>query len=409
MIFGAYMAGRLRLGKEKGKSAPAVKVAVVAVALSICVMLCSIAVVGGFRNEIMDRVAGFNSHLTIFNPADDALVYLGPSLRGALDDEEYITGYELELSVPAIAKTDNDFKGLYLRGFDGNEQYHFIARFIDEGTMPDFTRPGSDTLAVISRRQADELNLHAGDRLPFYFINDGLSVRPLKVAGIYDTHFDYYDDLFAFCAPGMLRGVAGVTLGKGTSLRISTTSLMDAPRQAIRLTQRLMTGVAQGELAGNYMVDDITHQGANYYSWLALLDTNVAVILGLMSVVAALTLISALLILVIDKISLIGILRAMGTSGKVIRSIFIFMSLRIALAGMALGNGIALIILLIQKKYHIIPLNAESYYMDYVPVNLDWSWILLLNAAVFILILLLLILPSWSASRLSPVRAMTYH
>lgn len=391
------------------KTTPAVKVAIAAVALSVAVMLVSVAVVMGFRNEITARISGFNSHITVYAPASaDGLIYLSPSLKGAIEDEPYVEAYSLEMSMPAIAKTEDDFKGLYLRSFEGGEMYGYLGNFIEEGKMPDFTSPGSDSLIIISRKMADELKLKAEMRLPFYFIGDNLKVRNLKIVGIYNTHFDFYDDIFAFTSPGVLRGIIGAGEGRGTAIRIVTDNVEASNLYASKMQRRLEKGYSSGEISAPYSVDDISHQGANYFSWLSLLDTNVAVILILMSVVAVVTLIAALLILVIDKIKLIGVLRGMGASGGLIRSLFLYLSLRIALTGMICGNAIALITLAIQQKWHFVPLDADSYYMDYVPVTLSTVWIIVLNLAVLAIVAFMLLVPTYAASRVSPVKAMAY-
>lgn len=411
--FPFYIARKISLSRSGSGKSPAVTVAVIAVALSTAVMIASIAVVVGFKKAITDKLAGFNSSLTVYkfnsgdnsDNAEDYLTTLTPTLQKILLEQPYVQGIEMELSTPAVFKTDSDFNGVYIKASSGNNLYSYIKENIDEGKMPDFNAGNHEDKIIVSRKTADKLKLHAGDRINTYFFNNGVQRRSLTVSGIYNTHFDAYDEIFAFTSSDMLRGVLDLPKDKGTSIRISTDRFENIEQDASILQTRLNEAVGKGEIYNVYKVESLKDQGAPYFTWLSLLDTNVLVILALMTAVACITLISGMLILVIDKIRMTGILRALGANGKTIRSIFVLLAMRIAIYGLLFGNTIILVLLWIQQKWHVVKLDADSYYIDYIPVEIKAGDIMLLNAAVIAVIFISLLLPAIYASKISPLAA----
>lgn len=372
-------------------STPAVKVAVAAVALSVAVMLAAIAVVTGFKQEITRRVTGFNPHIVL--KANQALSngeYLSSMTQGleeVLGGAPYIRSYTLAANAPAIFKTGEDFKGVYLRSIQeaGEEtpdspEREFVEEMITEGRMPDFRK---EPLAVaVSETAARQLRLQPGDTLPTYFVLDQVSVRPLTVAGIYNSHFSSYDDIYAFAALPFIQEMGGVGRNEGTSVSIYVDDFSKVAEYAADLRQRLDRAYATGLIYRYYDIETALTSGANFFSWLELLDTNVAVIIALMTAVALITLISGMLILRIDKQEFIEIMTALGASQGLLRRIFVWLTLRVALTGMLIGNAVMLILLAVQERTHFLPLDADSYYIDFVPVHLTAPALILLNAGV---------------------------
>lgn len=221
-----FMARRLSLASGRRKSSPAIKVSIAAVALSVGVMLASIAVVIGFKREIKDKVIGFNTHISLYNPSleedSDNLVSLTPTLSAILRQEPYITDFSVELSIPAILKTPTDFKGIYLRSLNGTSTREFITRNLEEGEIPDYSREKNKNRIVISRTAARQLGLKAGDKIDTYFVSDELKARRLEVAGIYNSHFDQYDDVMTYGALSLVQGIGRLTPTQGTSIQIVT-------------------------------------------------------------------------------------------------------------------------------------------------------------------------------------------
>lgn len=410
MKFAMFVAGRLSLSSGGRKGTPAIGVSITAVALSAAVMIASVAIVLGFKREIRDKIIGFNSHMSVYavptQEGEDNLFTLTPSFKDLLDSITFITDYSIEASIPAIFKTATDFKGIYLRTLNGSSTTTFIKNNIEEGKMPDYTKESDINKVVISRIAAKELGLKTGDRIDTYFISDDVRVRRLEVAAIYNSHFDSYDGIIAYGALPLVQKLAGVSSQQGTSLQIQTDDFSRVGEYSEALGAELIKGASDGRLYRYYKVENALNQGAAYFNWLALLDTNVVVILILMAIVAVATLISGMLILILDKKAFIGVARAMGASLGQVRKVFIFLAMKVAAIGLVTGNVLAIGFLAAQQKWHFIPLDPEAYYIDFVPVQLDLWWIAALNAACLLLIYVSLVVPSRFVAGISPTDAM---
>ncbi len=406
-----YIARRLSLSASGRRSSPAVKVAVAAVALSIAVMLAAIAVVGGFKQEIRAKVVGFNSHLSIYAvPTEEAgnTLTLTPTLRNLLLKEPYVESIALEVTVPAVLKTESDFKGIYLKGIGEGADTAFLSTNLIEGKVPDFTAPGADSLMVVSRKTADELGLHIGDKVPAYFFSDDLRVRPLRVAAITDSHFEGYDNIYIYGSLALAQQLAALSPSQGTALRVTTTDFNLVDQYSAALGNKLVKAYAEADIFTPLRVENAMVQGAAYFNWLSLLDTNVLVILILMTVVACVTLISGLLILILDKVRTIGVLRALGASEKAVRRVFVWLACKVAIIGLIAGNGLMLLVLWLQQRTHFFHLDPDSYYIDFVPVAITWQGVLTLNAAVLLIVWLSLLLPAHFISRVSPASTLRF-
>lgn len=413
MNYPLFLARKISLSSGGKKSSPAIRVAITAVALSIAVMLASVAVVLGFQREIRDKVVGFNSHITINAMSgeedNDVLVSLSPSLTALLDTLPYVKDYALDVSMPAIMKTQDNFKGIYLRALEGAHLKEFLSKNLEEGTIPQYADSASDSTMqkiLISRIAARQLGLKVGDKIDTYFINDDVRVRRLQVSGIFNSHFDNYDDLFVYGSLPFIQQLGGLKPYQGTGIHLSVNDFDRIEEHSQSLQNALVDAYARGIVYKLYRVDNASQQGAGYFRWLELLDTNVMVIIILMTFVACVTLISGMLILILDKKNFIGLLRALGAPGRKVRRVFVYMAMRVAFTGMIIGNALMLALLWAQDKFHLLPLDAEAYYIDFVPVDVRWQSVVILNLAVMAIIYLALILPSWFASRISPAQTM---
>lgn len=411
-----FIARKLSLSTGK-KTSPAVNVAMAAVAISVAVMLASIAIVLGFKNQIKERIIGFNSHITLYSPGanqydpESNISTLDNSLCELLDSLPYVTSYNLELSMPVIFKTDHDFKGVYIKGLGKGADVSNLEESLVEGRMPDFgAKPSSDGTGevLISSIAANQLGLKTGDFINTYFITDDVRVRRLKITGIYNTHFEHYDDVFVYGQLAMLQQIAGIRHNQGTAVKIMTDDFDRLEANTQDLHNRLILATTTGRLGKTYFAENAIVQGANYFQWLNLLDTNVIVVLVLMLCVAAITLISGMLIIIIDKTRFIGIIRSLGMSNGRLSRVFVYMALRVALWGLLIGNAVMLTLIAVQDKTRFIPLDGEAYYFDYVPVSFDLGAFLLLNIGTVVVIFLTLLLPARFVSRISPARAMRY-
>ncbi|MDE5875582.1 MAG: ABC transporter permease, partial [Muribaculaceae bacterium] len=383
MNYPLFIARRLSLSSGGKRKAPAVAVAVAAVALSVAVMLASIAIVLGFKSEIREKVVGFNGHITLYasplTQDEDNIITNIPSLRKILNEIPYITDYSLQAAIPAILKTSSDFKGIYLKGLNGELSTKFIEKNLEEGKLIDLNLGANKNKIYISRKAARQLKLKTGDKIDTYFISDDVRVRRLEIAGIFNTHFDQYDDLYVLGSLPLVQQLGQIGSDQGTFLCITTDNFNKISDYTLDLQKRLNKALAEGDLFRLYRTDNVLNQGAGFFSWLNLLDTNVVVVLILMMIVGCVTLVSGMLIIILEKKRFIGMMKALGAPTYQVRKIFIYLALRIAITGLVIGNVIMLTLLYLQSEKHFIPLDPESYYIDFVPVELTWQSILILN------------------------------
>lgn len=408
MNYALYLGRRLALGSQGRKASPGVKVATAAIALSVAVMVASIAIVLGFKREITDKVLGFTSHIvmTVSAGEEDNLITLTPTLKKLLDSQDCIKDHSLQISIPVILKTPNDFKGVFLKTLEDKATREFMKSNLISGRIPDYTQDSTRLEVVISRMAASQLGLKQDDKVDCYFINDDVKVRRLRIAAIYDSHFDAYDDLMLYGSRGLAEAFTGLKSNQGSSILITTKDFDRLDEETLSLQKTLNDAAAEGLIYKKYYLENAHIQGASYFHWLAMLDTNVIVVLTLMMIVGCVTLISGMLTIILDKKRFIGLIKALGAPNGKIRQVFIYLALRVAIVGMVIGNVLILTILLIQNKYHIFKLDASSYYIDFVPVELDWTAFAILNIGVIVIVYLTLIFPSRIISKISPSETM---
>ncbi|MDE6558632.1 MAG: hypothetical protein K2K29_01940, partial [Muribaculaceae bacterium] len=275
---------------------------------------------------------------------------------------------------------------------------------LQSGSIPDFSQDSSRNKVLILSLIADALSLKTGDRIDTYFMTDRIIVRPLRIAGIYNSHFSTYDGAYAFSSLPLIQEIGNINSNQGTSVVINVNDFNRVQENSTNLMHKLTEAYISHQIYKQYNVTTALQSGAGHYHWLSMLDTNVIVILTLMIIVAIVTIISGMLILMVDKIRTVALLKALGASRRLIGNIFKRLALRIAFFGLIIGNVIALTLLYIQDYTHFIPLDAESYYIDFVPVKISFAEIALLNLAIIFIIWLSLMLPARFAGKVAPAR-----
>ena len=414
MLFESFVAIRMS-GRTSGRhGGPGVGIAVAGIALSFVIMLVSISVVTGFKHQITDKIVGFNADFNIYGlPTTSAnvqepagVISLTPQLKFAIEKATGSSEIYPVLNQPAIIKTDDNFAGLILRGIGGGKSADFISTAIIDGAMP------SDSAGheiAISCTTATTLDLRTGDKVFCHFIEDNrLRSRSVKISGIFDTHFSEYDTRIAIAPISMLQELNRVGDDVGTAVEVFDIPLDEINDKTAALYNALLELSSQEGSAVLYQFDNVLQTGAMYFSWLDLLDTNVVVILLLMAVVSAFTLISALFIIILRNVSAIGLLKALGATNTQIRTIFILIAQKVVVSGLIIGNIIGLSVIFWQRANHFLPLDAEAYYLDFVPMDLDWLIVLVLNISVILISAIVLILPSHIIARLSPGTTLAY-
>lgn len=405
-----WISKRLRLRGEGG-SGTGVVIAVAGVALALVIMELTIAVVLGFKDGIREKLMGFDAQINVEAPygSHDGILHVAPELEEFVRREMPGTDIRMSLRQPALLKTDNDFHGLVFLAQSPDADFSFERSNIIEGEWPDYSADSCDNKIVISSQVADALGLGVGDRVfSTFFVDGNIKMRRHTIAGLFRSDFGEYDYNVAYASLKAMQRVAGIDSLSCHRLDIRGINLDDIAPEAARLQQAFIDAAASGKMDELYVVDNVTHTGAVYFNWLDLLDTNVVVIFLLMLAVAGLTLISSLFILILERVRLIGVLRAMGAARPMVRRIFVDMTMRLVGLGMLIGNIIGLGLLWLQHATHFIALDPQMYYLSSVPVEFNIWAIIALNAGVAVTAWLILILPARLASSIDPAKAMSY-
>lgn len=408
-----YIAKRIHFRQDrKNVSRPAVRIAITGIALGLAVMLIAIAVVIGFKQEIRSKTIGFGGHIQVTRlDAGDSYQLLPVELTDSLSQlllntpgVNHIQGYATQ---PGIMKTQEDFQGIVLKGIDQHFSAAFFARHLVDGEV--FRTDSALTKdALISEKIAKLLKLKVGDDFFVYFIQDQVRARKLHVKGIYATHFEEYDKTYILTDIRHLR-----SLNKWQDNWVSGVEIvardydqMDNVNDQVQINlQAYQKQKNAGDMFISSTIRDLYPQ---IFSWLDLLDMNVWVILILMLAVAGFNMISGLLILILERTTMIGILKSVGATNWSVRKIFLYHSTFLIANGMLWGNVIGLIICAIQYFTHVIPLDPSSYYVAYVPVSFNWMYILLLNFGTFIASVLMMIGPSYLITKILPAKIIRY-
>jgi lipoprotein-releasing system permease protein len=408
-----FIAKHIYKGSGKGKRAsrPAVFIAMTGIAIGLAVMLVSVAIVIGFKSEVRNKVIGFGSDIQISN-MDDARSYetrpvvANDSLIAELSDYKQVAHIQKFSTKPGIIKTDSAFQGIVLKGVGAEFDPAFLKQHLVAGQVPTFSDSLSSNQVVISKTIADELNLKVGDKIYTYFINDNVRARRLTIKGIYQTNFSEYDKLFIFTDICMVNRLNNWKEGQvsGLELTIHDYDLLN------QTTYQIANNIdkVQDKFGGVYYVRNIEQLNPQLFAWLSLLDTNVWVILLLMIGVAGFTMISGLLIIIIERTNMIGLLKALGANNHTVRKIFLWLSVFLIGKGMFWGNVIGLSLIYLQGHFKIIKLNPVTYYVDTVPISFNIWFFLIINICSFLIALFMLLAPSFLISKIHPANSMRY-
>ena len=393
-------------------SRPAIRIATLGVAIGLAVMLVSVCVVLGFKHSIRDKVVGFGGHITVADfmtlqgsepyPVcmNDSMVRVLKGIRGV----QHVQRFALK---QGILKTDNDFLGVMLKGVGQEFDTTFIHRHLVEGAIPAFSDMSSSNRLLISQIMADKLRLHTGSKVFAYFIdNDRVKARRFTVAGIYQTNLTRFDETVCFTdlyTAVKLNGWESDQAG-GAELTVDDFDrIADVEDIVVRKVNR--TTDKYGETYSSETIQDANPQ---IFSWINLLDLNVWIILVLMVCVSGFTMISGLLIIILERTSMIGLLKALGARNRSIRHTFLWFAVFIIGKGMLIGNTLGLGLCLLQQYTGVIRLDASTYYVDTVPVEINLPLLLLLNAVTLTVSVFVLVAPSYLISRISPAKSMRY-
>lgn len=408
-----FIARRLYKSEQGSRnvSRPAVFIAQLGVALGLAVMLVTIAVSFGFKHEVRDKAVGFSSHLHISNyesaqsyealpvAADSALWHTLTAMPEVSHVQRYATK-------AGLFRTDDDFMGYVLKGVGEDYDLSFYAQYLQEGELPQFSDSVASGKILISREIASKLQLGVGDRVDSYFLQGNMRARRYTVAGIYQTGFSEYDRVFALTDLKAVQALNRWEPDQVTGVEVMLTGFDEVEPMNWELGSLLdRTQDSYGE---QYFVQSVTDLNPGLFAWLDVLDMNVLLILVLMVGVAAFTMISGLLILIIERTQFIGVLKALGASNGMVRKTFLYLAMLIIGKGMLWGNVVGLALCALQKFTRLVTLNPQDYYLDCVPIEFNWPLIVTVNVVMFVLSVLILIVPSHLISRIYPTKAMRF-
>jgi lipoprotein-releasing system permease protein len=396
---------------KKNVSRPAVRIATIGIALGLAVMIISVAVVIGFKNEIRNKTIGFGGHIQITNfdnnntyamnpiKADNALIKKIASLDGVRHVEKFATK-------PGIIKTDTEFQGIVIKGVDANFDWNFFKSNMVEGRIIDVSHSTASKEVVLSKYMAKLLGLKLGDSFFTYFIQDQVRARKFKIVGIYSTNFIEYDKLFLIADMRQVQSLNDWDKDSfsGLEVLISDFDKIDEVGDAVYD----VTANKFNKEGAAYSTQTIKQINPQIFSWLDLLDMNVWVILFLMLAVSGFNMISGLLILILERTNMIGILKSIGATNWSVRKIFLYHSFFLIGKGMLWGNFIGLSLCAIQYFTGIVPLDPEAYYVATVPIYFNWLYIILLNVGTLIASLLMMIGPSYLITKINPAKIIRY-
>lgn len=409
-----FVARRIYRSKEGEKevSKPAILIATWGIAIGLAVMIVAVAVVVGFKHEVRDKVVGLGSDITITH--FDALksyetipVMMGDSLMNDLQTTEGVKHVQRYSTKPGMIMTDDNFLGMVLKGVAQEYDWTFLRKHLLEGEIPVFSDSASTNRTLISRTIANKLNIHTGDKLYTYYIEgENVRARRLEVAGIYQTNFSLYDDLFLLTD---LHTVNRLNNWKGDRVTGVELEVVDYDRlEDVKENIREKVDLQVNRYGNTYYTQTVEENNPQIFAWLDLLDMNVWVILILMTGVAGFTMISGLLIIILERTNMIGILKAVGADNLAIRKIFLSFSVFLIGRGMLWGNLIGLAFVVAQSQFRLFKLDPATYYVDSVPVEFNVWWWVLLNVCTMLVSVLMLVGPSFLITRIHPAKSIRF-
>lgn len=399
-----FIARRIIRKDSFNYSRPIIRIAILSIVLGLSMMILAVAILTGFQNEISGKVTGFGAHIRI-SPFDSNRSYENKpvSKKQPFYPEmnlEHVQHVQVFATKAGIVKNEGKIQGVVLKGVDQDYDWDFFRSKLKEGNVPDYNDEKASMDILISKSMADMMEVETGDKLRTYFImGDHQRGRPFVVNGIFDTGLTDFDDRFIIGDITNIQRLNGWDSDQVGGFEVMIDELDNLAE--------VRTNV-YNNVPFDLNVQDIKTLHPEIFDWLKLQDMNVIIILVIMVLVASVTMISTLLIIILERTNMIGILKAMGMKNGAIRRLFLYNASFIVLRGLALGNFVAVSLAMLQKHLQIIKLDEASYFMTHVPINLQVSDLLWINAGTLLVCYLMMVAPSYIITRISPVKAIRF-
>lgn len=408
-----FIARKIYFERNRGgkKLPPAIRIAITGVALGLAVMILAVAIVIGFKDEIRHKVIGFNSHIQLTSYIDNSSYETHPiavsdSLFTALSSRNNVARVTPFATKPGILKTDNEFAGVVLKGVDSKFDWTFFKNGLLEGRLPEINDSTPSNEILLSKEIANKLHLGVDDRIYCYFVQENVRARRFTITGIYETNFTEHDELFVIGDIQNIQRLNGWDRDQYSGIEMMLKDFSSLAEDTESLYFDL--GQTTDRTGGGFYVKSVVDMAPQIFSWLELLDINTWVILILMTLVAGFTMISGLLIIILERTNMIGILKSLGSNNLSIRKIFLYVSFFLVGKGVLWGNIIGLTICAIQHYGEVIKLDPSVYYIPAVPIQLNALYWVLINVGCVVISMLMLVGPSYLISLIRPAKSIKF-
>jgi lipoprotein-releasing system permease protein len=381
-----------------------IRLAILSIALGLSVMILSVSIVIGFQKAVRQKVSGFDAHIQISgfsnnNSYEQSSIDRNQDFVSEIKDMNGVRNIQVYAKKGGILKANNTIQGVMMKGVGNDYDWSNIDKWLQNGKTPQYSDSTRSKEIVVSKNIASKLKLKVGDAVLMYFIQDPPRVRKFNIVGIYHSGLEEFDGRYIF---GDIQQIQ--RLNKWDKNQVAGFEVMiDDYDDMERLTADVNDAIGYDLIAKN-----IRQRYPFIMDWLNLLDTNVYFILGLMVLISGITMMGTILILILEKTNMIGTLKALGATNKSIRKIFIFNALYLIGRGLILGNIIGIGLASIQYFFKVIPLDADTYYMDTIPIYFNFTYLLLLNIGTIIITALMMLWPSHIISTISPIKALRF-
>lgn len=414
MNFPLFIAKKIYNSSDKTRrvSKPAIRIATIGVAIGLAVMIVSISVVLGFKHTIRNKVIGFGSHITVadFMSLQNSELYpitINDSLLKALYKIQGVKHVQRFAYTQGILKTDDDFLGVTLKGVGPEFDSTFIHNNMVEGIFPKFSDNSNQQKIILSKTIADKLKMKVGQKIFAYFVNEqGVRTRKFTVCGIYETNLKQFDSQICMTDLYTVNKLNGWEPDQysGAELEVKDFNLLD--NTAFNVLGHVKNKV--DKYGSTYSSATVIEQNPQIFSWLDLMDLNVWIILALMISVAGVTMISGLLIIILERTQMIGLMKAIGARNRQIRHVFLWFATFIIGKGLIIGNVVGIGLILLQQYTGLFKLDPQTYYVSTVPVEINIPLIIALNLSTLLICVFVLIAPSYFISHINPAKSMHY-
>ena len=399
-----FISRRISKPDENTFSSTIHKVAVVSIALGLAVMILAFFILLGFKNTIIGKIYSFNGHLVIskytlgqsYNEDPVSLNY--PFIQN-YEKYEFIEHIQEFGHKAGLIKTEEEVDGVIFKGVGESFSLKHFAGNLKYGVFIDFKKDGYSTDVILSKKISIRLKLDTGDQFIIHFIQDPPRSRRLDVVGIYETGMEDFDDKIIIGDIGMVRRLNNWadSLAGGLEVFIKDVDKIDEAYEKLY-------DIASYDL----FIQKVSDKYIQIFDWLHLIDNNVYIFLTLILFVASFNMVSIVLILIMERTQMIGLLKAMGADNSLIRKIFLYQGMRLILKGLVLGNVAGLSLSFIQYRFKVITLDQDSYYMSFVPIEWDWSVVILLNILIFTVVSVIMVFPVNAISRMNPIKSIRF-